>query len=45
MGVNYVISIDSEDTIEDEAAQIFSEHFYRNIFSGEKVKEAFIEAK
>jgi len=24
MGVNYVIAIDSEDTIEDEAAQIFS---------------------
>jgi hypothetical protein len=37
--------IDSEDKIEDEAAQIFSEHFYRNIFSGEKVGEAFKDSK
>ncbi len=37
--------IDSEDTIEDEAAQIFSQHFYRNIFSGEKVRDAFTKAQ
>jgi hypothetical protein len=29
--------IDCQDKIDDEAAQIFSENFYRNIFRGEKV--------
>ena len=34
LGVKYVITIDSADSIEDEAAQIFSEYFYRNVFKG-----------
>ena len=40
-GAKYCIMIDSQDKIEDEAAQIFSENFYRNIFRGERVGMAF----
>jgi hypothetical protein len=44
-GARYCIMIDSQDKIDDEAAQIFSENFYRNIFRGEKVGLAFKEAQ
>ena len=34
IGVKYVIMINSKDKIKDDAAQIFSEHFYNHIFKG-----------
>ena len=45
LGVNYVVMINSADPISDEAAQIFSETFYSNIFKGESVVEAFNTAQ
>jgi hypothetical protein len=33
--------INSEDPVADEAAQIFSEKFYRNIFKGANFENAF----
>ena len=45
IGVKFCVMINSEDTISDEASQIFSEHFFRNIFRGENVVDAFLESK
>lgn len=45
LGVKYVILINSKDLISDAAAKSFSENFYRNIFKGESVPEAFESAK
>lgn len=37
--------INSIDPISDEAAKIFSEHFYREIFNSENIQDAFKKAK
>ena len=45
IGVKNVIMINSADLISDEAAQIFSEFFYRNIFKTESLLKCFEGAK
>jgi len=43
--VEYVVAIQSSETIEDIAAQLFAERFYNNLFNGMGVQKSFTNAK